>query len=332
MNDPRIFKTLSIDGGGIKGIYSAQILAHLEAEFDCHIADYFDLLCGTSTGGLIALALSLRIPASDVVSFYREHKDIIFPQIGCVRAWWDQYVGSGKYDNTALRRSLKDVFGDKRLGDSESLLCIPSYTLDGNRPWIFKFDHEEGDLKRHNNTKYVDVALATSAAPTYFPIVKIEEHEGHRFIDGGVYANNPSPIVLTEAFTHFVGPEKDFDYLKILSIASVETNDIGLSHSRKRLSARHWRKDLLKPFSVGQSHIAHFMLTQFTKHEMLPCDYHRIRSPHLSPEEKKHIGMDKADDRAVKVLLSKANDIGHLQRAEPAVRVFFDHKKLYKTN
>lgn len=331
-HDPRVFKTLSIDGGGIKGIYSAQILASLEEEFNCRIADYFDLLCGTSTGGLIALALSLRIPASEVVSFYREHKDVIFPQMGWLRAKWLQYFGRGKYDNRALREALMEVFGDRTLGDSTSLLCIPSYTLDGNRPWIFKFDHDEGNLSRHNNTPYVDVALATSAAPTYFPVVKIEEHEGHRFIDGGVYANDPSPIAFTEALSYFIGPEKDFDHLKMLSVASVDTNDVNLPASRTRLSGWNWRNDLLKPFSVGQSYIADFMLTKFTEHQLLPCDYHRIKSPELSLKEKKCIGMDNADDRAIEILVSKANDMGHRQRQERVVRAFFDRKKLYKTN
>ena len=64
------FKVLAIDGGGIKGLFSAQVLAKFEDAFDTKVTDCFDLICGTSTGGIIALAASLAIPMKDVVRFY----------------------------------------------------------------------------------------------------------------------------------------------------------------------------------------------------------------------------------------------------------------------
>ena len=73
------------------------------------------------------------------------------------------------------------------------------------------------------------------------------------------------------------------------------------------------------------------MLERFSKHELFPCDYHRIESPKLSTAERKHIGLDKADTRAIGIMMSKANSQGHLERKKPNVRAFFDHKKLYKT-
>ena len=76
----KTFKVLSIDGGGIKGLYSARILEHFEKQFNCHIADYFDLICGTSTGGLIALSLSLKISVKEISKLYKERGKEIFPQ------------------------------------------------------------------------------------------------------------------------------------------------------------------------------------------------------------------------------------------------------------
>jgi uncharacterized protein len=73
------FKILAIDGGGIKGLYSAKILEHLENRFNCSISDHFDLICGTSTGGLIGLALAMKIPASKISEFYEQYGKVIFP-------------------------------------------------------------------------------------------------------------------------------------------------------------------------------------------------------------------------------------------------------------
>jgi uncharacterized protein len=104
---PKVFKVLSIDGGGIKGLYSARILERFEKKFNCHIADYFDLICGTSTGGLIALGLSLNIPAKDISKLYNEGGDKIFPRQNSILSGFRQLFLRSKYDNSELIR--KDV-------------------------------------------------------------------------------------------------------------------------------------------------------------------------------------------------------------------------------
>jgi patatin-like phospholipase/acyl hydrolase len=130
------------------------------------------------------------------------------------------------YPNDSLRDAFVELFGEKTLADSECLLCIPSYSLTEGRPFIFKWNHPEGKLTRDNRFKYVDVALATSAAPMYFPKMTFtdptyEDFISYQFIDGGVYANNPSMIGLTEALHYFVGKDKEFDSLALLSVASL---------------------------------------------------------------------------------------------------------------
>ncbi|MBK8877306.1 MAG: patatin-like phospholipase family protein [Haliscomenobacter sp.] len=105
------FKILAIDGGGIKGLYSACILKHLEERHgDCHLADYFDLICGTSTGGLIALALSLRKRAGEIADFYAKKGEEIFPYVNRrarAYAFIRQTFWFGKYSDVALRKSLE---------------------------------------------------------------------------------------------------------------------------------------------------------------------------------------------------------------------------------
>ena len=325
------FKALSIDGGGIKGLYSALLLAHLEEEYGCHIADRFDLLSGTSTGGLIALALSLKVPAREVANFYIEKKDLIFPQQGGFRGAWRQIVGPGKYEQNGLRRALLDVFGSRKLKDSQTLLCIPTFDLTGDRPWIFKYDHD-GLTGRDNETAYVDVALATSAAPTYFPVVEIANHDGHRFIDGGVYANNPSVIALTEAFTYFVGPDRPYGHLDLLSVPSVEQYHGQRPNRKNALSAVDWGAALLRPFMTGQAHITNYSLEQFSKHELLPVTYYRMRQPSkMSPEHARHIGLDKADDESVRLLTAFGKAEGINQCRDDAVAAFFDTPKTFRT-
>ena len=169
----RVFKVLSIDGGGIKGIYSAKILEEIEKEFNSSIVEYFDLICGTSTGGLIALALSLKIPVSEMVSLYENFGSLIFNKPKGLKRYYRQLIKGGKYDNEILKNKLKEIFRTSRISDSQCLLCIQSYNLTEGRPFIFKYDHNEGGLRRDNDTLYVDVALATSAAPTFFPVVEI---------------------------------------------------------------------------------------------------------------------------------------------------------------
>ena len=207
------FKILSIDGGGIKGLYSARILQHFEEHFKCSISDHFDMLCGTSTGGMIALGLSLKKPAAELVKFYKEQGPLIFPNRSSNRfaRMYDtfrQTLWKGKFNDKQLKSSLETVFGESVIGDSHNLICIPSYTITEARPWIFKYDHTI--LTRDNNTKYVDVALATSAAPTYFPVAEIVNYDYKQFIDGGVWANNPTMVGYIEAvsYTHLTLPTK----------------------------------------------------------------------------------------------------------------------------
>ena len=191
LQEKKYFKILSIDGGGIKGLYSSTILEHLEKKYNCSCSDYFDLLCGTSTGGLIALGLSLKIPASDISQIYEKHGHIIFPKQSKLKGLIRQTFYHGKFSDIPLKGVLKETFGDKTISESNNLLCIPSYTYTDARPWVFKFDHKEGKLDRDNKAKYVDVALATSAAPTYFPLAEIDYYDYKQFVDGGVWANNP---------------------------------------------------------------------------------------------------------------------------------------------
>lgn len=327
----KVFKVLCIDGGGIKGLYSAKILEHFEEKFACCISDYFDMLCGTSTGGLIALALSLKIPTAEICRFYEEEGPKIFPEYPKWLSFLRQTVLSGKYSDEPLRAALRKMFGDRKIAQSHNLLCIPSYSLTEARPWIFKFDHKEGDLSRDNKALYVDVALATSAAPTYFPLVEIPYYDYKQFVDGGVWGNNPSLVGFIEALKFFVGKDKPFDKLSILSISSLSVTggkQVGLTRHR---SFRHWRDELFEASLTGQSLFTEYFLNEIASTNGVPLSYYRIPSPKISKEQENLIQLDVATPNALNLIRGKGNDVGDVYRKKPEIANFFTEKKIYQT-
>lgn len=196
------FRILSIDGGGIRGILPATMLTELEARYlngRC-VGDYFDMITGTSTGGIIALGLSIGKTAKTILDLYNEHGDKIFPParynlLNLRKAWrWIQGAQHHRYDPTKLEGPLKHVFQSLKIGNAKRRLCIPSF--DGfTEVNVFKTPHH-GDYRMDWKEDMVTVAMATAAAPTYFPVYK----SGQRmFADGGVWANNPAMIGLVDA-------------------------------------------------------------------------------------------------------------------------------------
>src|SRR5260370_38784842 len=187
-------RILSIDGGGIKGIVPAAFLVQLEEALGESITHFFDLIAGTSTGGIIALGLGLGLSAADILHFYEHLGPAVFAGSRLGRGL--RRIGFAKYHALPLRRALEATFGEKTLGESRTRLVIPSLNLETGEVHIYKTAHHprfEVDYRE----RVVDVALATSAAPTYFPTHR--SAKGIPFIDGGMWANNPTGLAVVEA-------------------------------------------------------------------------------------------------------------------------------------
>ena len=236
------FRILSIDGGGIRGIFPAKFLAECERlylEGGC-VGDQFDLLTGTSTGGIIALALSLGIPASAILDVYMQHGAAVFPPLGRdllgLRAFGRMVWGLGhyRYARRPLESQLRKIFGTRRLGDAVRRLCIPSF--DGfTEVNIFKTPHH-ADFKRDWCELMVTVALATAAAPTFFPVYT---SLGRHFGDGGVWANNPVMVGLVDALTCYALDRRQ------VQILSIGCGDVEMTMTKKQIARGglwHWRK------------------------------------------------------------------------------------------
>lgn len=187
----RVFRILSIDGGGIKGVFPAAFLAELEKALPAPVASYFDLIAGTSTGGIIALGLGLGVRPLEITNFYEKFGPRIF-----AKPWWRGGFFEAKYDATELEDALRDVFREKTMGDSQVRLLIPSFNASNGEIHIYKTRHHARFLTDYK-VSAVDVALATTAAPIYF-----RSHAGAGgalYVDGGVWANNPVGNAVVEA-------------------------------------------------------------------------------------------------------------------------------------
>jgi uncharacterized protein len=214
-NPPYRFQILALDGGGVKALFTAHVLARLEDDLGVSIRDSFDLIAGTSAGGIIALALGAGLRPADIVQHYQQLAATVCPATR--RRWWRLLARLRRpaYAQQPLRDALHGVLGDRLLGDSHRRLVIPSWDVQCGQVHLFKTPHHPR-LTRDWKIPMVDVALATSAAPTFLPAARVD---GHRLVDGGVWANNPSVVAITEAVSVLGIP------LGVIRILNVGTTD-----------------------------------------------------------------------------------------------------------
>jgi uncharacterized protein len=235
---------LAIDGGGVKGVLPASVLATLEDAIDGRIVDHFDLIVGTSTGGIIALGLAAGISPAEIRDFYLTRGPRIFEGNGITRGG-RRWV-TAKYNQASLRTELDDIFGSRRLGESTTRLVIPSMDVNSGRVHLWKTAHDARFVQDYKH-QIVDIAMATSAAPTYFRAFLSES--GAPLIDGGVFANNPAGLAAVEAVGVLNWPR---EAVAILSIGC------GAEPLNVR-TAKWWRSGIL---GVARNMSAVFMTAQ----------------------------------------------------------------------
>lgn len=232
----RPFRILSIDGGGIRGILPASVLAELERRYlgGAAISNYFDMIAGTSTGGIIALALSKGLTAAQVRDIYLERGGSIFPPPSKLVRLMRKMLRFIRhvYNRQPLEDELVRIFGDAPLGEAKVRLCIPSFEGRYGEPWIYKTPHHP-DYKKDRVVAMKTVGLATSAAPTYFAALA---NNGYTMVDGGLWANNPIMNVLVDALACF---DIDRRQIQILSLGCGETS-FHVDTSKSKGGKLHW--------------------------------------------------------------------------------------------
>jgi patatin-like phospholipase/acyl hydrolase len=214
-------KVLSIDGGGIRGIIPAMVLAEIERRTGKPISELFDLVAGTSTGGILALGLTKpgrdskpQFSAERLIELYESEGGKIFD-----RPVWHriQSVGSlaeEKYPATGIEEVAQKYFGDRRLAEALTEVLVTAYEIEGRAAWFFKRRHARDENREGDNFLMREIARATSAAPTYFEPFLVEggPHDKCALIDGGVHSNNPAMCAYVEA--RKIHPEEN-DFLVV---------------------------------------------------------------------------------------------------------------------
>ncbi|MFN8276567.1 MAG: patatin-like phospholipase family protein [Chitinophagales bacterium] len=253
---------LSLDGGGIRGILSGEVVVALERELqrqsksDDRIGDYFDFIAGTSTGGIMAAAYLLpghnnkaRFRAADVMGLYIEKGDQIFEQ-NEIRSWIS-YIYNERYDANNLEEELQLFFGDAKLSELLRPCLITSYNIESRNAKLFN----QALAGRADMDFYVrDVVRATSAAPTYFEPAKIcaiDDDVPYHLVDGGVYANNPALCAYAEVRKMIFkkhGPDINQPMAKDMLMISIGTGEVKQGYrydDLKDAGAMKWVKPLI---------------------------------------------------------------------------------------
>jgi len=238
-------RILVIDGGGIKGIFPAAFFAEMERQIGASVGQYFDLIVGTSTGGILALALGFRLPATSIVDLYKKQGVKIFGGNSFLKGL--KSVVFAKHSSEPLRKALVGCFEERRIGESQSRLVIPSFNIEDGSVHVFKTSHNPR-LTTDGNLKAVEVALATSAAPTYFMTHRL--NTGTPLVDGGVWANNPIGVAAVEAVTVLGWNPND---LQILSLGCT-ASPLNINHGRnKSVGMLYWGTRVADLFMAAQS-------------------------------------------------------------------------------
>lgn len=296
------FQALALTGGGYRGLFTANALAIMEAEIKAPIASCFDLTCGTSIGGIVALAAAFEVKMETVVEVFLEYGDLIFPAHKApsskLEVGWDLYKYSRKarYSVEPLREAITKLIPENAiLGDALHPVAIPSVNVTQGQPQVFKTRHKE-EWNRDWKLKVIDVALATSAAPTFFELAEIQ---GSYYADGGLFANAPDLIALHEAEYFFNVP---VNAIRILSVGTTtKSYSISLGSGRN-FGIADWMQDQ-RLFSVMIS-AQQQMVDQLVKHR-LQGNYFRI-DHEPSNEQSTDLGLDVATESAKKTLMALA--------------------------
>lgn len=276
------YRIVSLDGGGIRGLYTAVLLSRLDAQVPGFM-NCVDLFAGTSTGGILALGLANGIPIQSLIDLYRNDGPTIFS-----RTLWHEIRAVGelvgaKYDNTNLIRTLQGLFGDKTLKDLlPRHVLVPSFDLDNRatppapRMWKPKFFHNFEGADSDGAEKIVDVALRTSAAPTYFPV-----YQG--YVDGGVVANEPSMASLAQALDAETGKQQLED-IRLFSVGTGST-PVFIPGDTLNWGLAQWAKVLANMMLGGVMGVADYECSR-----LLGSNYFR-----LAPVLPAPISLDSAD-------------------------------------
>lgn len=263
---------LALSGGGYRGLYTATVLAELEQAMGRPLATHFDLICGTSVGGMLALGLAAEVPAVELKRLFEEHGRRIFSRTGWIRRAVGFWVGA-KYEPNGLDAVLRERFGDMTVGQLRHRVLIPTVNCATGLGQFFKTPHHP-KFELDYRMKVVDVARATTAAPAYFPLAR---NDRGVYADGGLVGNAPGFFGLHEV-RQFLAPDSA-SLVRVLSIGTMSIGATVRGSASPDRGVMGWGADLFNLMLSAQESAADYML----KHS-LGEDYYVIDDK-VTPEQ-----------------------------------------------
>lgn len=243
MSSPK--RILSIDGGGIKGVYPASFLASLEEKVGGRLTDYFDLIAGTSTGAILAIGLGLGLTARELRDLYLTEGINIFPKMGWLRKhkiWF-----TSKHSHAALRTVLGKYFEARKFGEACVRLVIPALDIDSHQMHLFKTRHA-ANLEFDQGRDAVEVAMASSAAPIYYP--PFHSSWGTTYVDGGMCANNPALLAVVEGIGYLGWDRSE---IRVLSVGCTKSEHAIQPIRLLGMGLLSWGSSLADTAAAGQA-------------------------------------------------------------------------------
>lgn len=309
------FQVLALSGGGVRGLYAACVLEGLERRAGQPLHHAFDLLAGTSIGGIIAIGLALGRDAGDIRVILEDAAKELFPMGGrLVRKVRGLF--RARYGSHTLRRVIQEVVGsDTRLGDLRHPLLVPAVALTAGAAQSFRTPHHFAH--RHGaDTRLADVALTTAAAPLLFPVARVANGE---FLDGGLIANAPDSLALHEAEVFFARRRSDVFMLSVGTTANLAALAAGRNLSRGLL---YWMgANRLVEITMSAQQELSFQLTR----EALGARHFTINAAR-SRQQSRALALDRADGAAIATLKAMARHSLDDVDEDPRLNQFLNHQ------
>jgi patatin-like phospholipase/acyl hydrolase len=253
-------RVLAIDGGGIRGLIPALVLTELERRAGRRVFEMFDLIAGTSTGGILACALCAPdpLPASELVALYEDEGPNIFSRSLFQRIKSADGLLDEKYDDAALDRALERFLEHKRLAETRPNLIVPAYDTALPGPYFFKTSKAQATPETDDFPLSL-VARATSAAPTYFEPLEAGEQA---LVDGGVFAVNPAMCAFAEVLKEVEARE-----VVLLSLGTGQRTNKRSFDEIKDWGLAKWARPILDVVFDGVSDAVDYQLDHVLSNE-----------------------------------------------------------------
>ncbi|WP_299734244.1 CBASS cGAMP-activated phospholipase [uncultured Endozoicomonas sp.] len=328
-NDAQRFQILSLSGGGYRGLYTAKVIDMLEQRSGKPLAASFDLIAGTSIGGILGLALASGVTGEQLVKLLEKNGSKIFPSFSFKPfqfmeklVWkcsghkfsYSHGLMGAKYQSEPLKETIFEVVGDKTINDLSTRVLITSANWTKGLGQFFKTQHNP-EYDQDGLRKLVDVAMATSAAPVYFPNY---EFNNQIYVDGGLVGNAPGLYACHEAEINIPSAiEKEIHLLSIGTLSSISRADQSLTPNK---GLWQWGPKLIDLMMACQEGITNNMLQQ-----KLGNDRYIHIDEEITVDQSRNIDLDKVTEASTKTLLGMASISGQKHLANHKLREMLDH-------